>query len=400
MAITVEHTPLDFMPVYNPIEFSFSSDNVAEPAFQYLADVYVDAVKIARFRLDPEPDFDAGLVDISEVLRSQIQSVLCSLTSDKGIFDVKDSTVEYELKIGEAYEVAGVPTEFPDLAVETGIAYFGALKGRDFVDYSKNPSAPQVDSIFSTNAPRIQNIDIGEFGCLQLLTESSTTVTKLVIEVFTGGLSVIHEVTTAIVNTNAYAFASSPGLINLIDPSNFVVPPVQPIITSTNTKYTVEVVLSTGTTEKFTFNISPNCTKYDGVRLWWLNREGGFDSFTFELVSRSSVQIQRKSMKRTPKRLKADLSVEYSKADRTNVNYCNISRDFMLINSNWLTQEESAWLEELADSSEIYWEDDGELISVHEISDAGYEVRKRQNEQIFNQQFTLKFSEDNVRQEG
>jgi hypothetical protein len=55
----------------------------------------------------------------------------------------------------------------------------------------------------------------------------------------------------------------------------------------------------------------------------------------------------------------------------------------MILNSDWITQAESAWLEQLLASPEIYWDNAGELQAIN-ITDSSYEKRKTVNDKIFN----------------
>ena len=401
MAITLIREPEAFTPVYNDMVFTASSTNVAEPAFLYLVDVYINAVLEFRYKVEPDPEFDYMVVDVSNSIEDFVLNSLCSLTSDKGIFDHSASSINYEVKFGEQYEVLGVTTQFPPTATSTKIAYNGSLTSNEFTDYT----GALVESTFNTNSPRLLDVRDGDVGCLQLLTNTGTTVTYLqIITIDANGIPIdTYRIDTSIINAEAYGFASHPATINNIDPSNFilpVVPPVQPIIGYNLgvRSYTVLASLSTGATEVFRYNVVDDCGLYTPKTLHFLNREGGFDQFTFELVSRDSISTQRKSYKQNPNRLKSSGAYDYSKADRTNVNYITSTKNSLKLTSDWITEDESEWLRELMTSPEIYLFDGTDYIAIQEVKESGYEIKKDENGEVFNLSINVLFSADDERQ--
>ena len=82
MAITLIREPEAFTPVYNDMVFTASSTNVAEPAFLYLVDVYINAVLQFRYKVEPDPEFEYMVVDVSNSIEDFVLNSLCSLTSD------------------------------------------------------------------------------------------------------------------------------------------------------------------------------------------------------------------------------------------------------------------------------------------------------------------------------
>ena len=71
----------------------------------------------------------------------------------------------------------------------------------------------------------------------------------------------------------------------------------------------------------------------------------------------------------------------------------------MVLNSNWITETESAWLEELLTSPITYMETT-EGIEVVNVTDSNYEVRKTVNDKLFNLQITIEKTYLKNRQRG
>ena len=398
MAITVIRQPEEFTPAFNDMVFTASSDNEAEPGFLYLVDVYVSATLVARYKVDKDPNYDLLEVDVATAVEGFVSGVVLDPSNTDGIVDQDSVVVNYEVRFGEQYEVAGVTTQFPDLATVSKFAFNGSLTSNEFADFAGG----MQENSFNTNAPVVK-VNVTDIGCFTGMVETGTTITYLEIKVFdpSGILINTYRVDTALSGLNAYGFASHPATINTIDPSNFILPVapvVQPIITTSLGSYTVAVVTSGGNFKPVPFEIVDDCFTYTHQTLLFLNRKGGFDSFTFKKVSRESIQTSRKSFKTNPKRLQSDGSYNYTKADRTNVNYLTSTKTSLKLNSDWLSEEESEWLRELITSPEIYLYDSVELVAVQEVRQTNYEVHKDENGEIFNLSIDVLFSADDERQ--
>ena len=96
--------------------------------------------------------------------------------------------------------------------------------------------------------------------------------------------------------------------------------------------------------------------------------------------------------------------MNYDTSDRTNVNYNIKTTNQIELNANWITEEQSAWLEELFSSPEIYIETivngsgDKGLISVAEIQSNIYPIRTQKADGLFNIDLVLTLSNNNYRQ--
>ena len=96
--------------------------------------------------------------------------------------------------------------------------------------------------------------------------------------------------------------------------------------------------------------------------------------------------------------------MSYDTADRTNVNYNIKSTNQIELNANWITENQSKWLEELFTSPEIYIESvinnkgDKGLISVSEIQSNIYPIKTQKADGLFNIDLVLTLSNNNYRQ--
>jgi hypothetical protein len=141
-----------------------------------------------------------------------------------------------------------------------------------------------------------------------------------------------------------------------------------------------------------TFSLNTECSQYPTVRLHWMNKLGGFDTFNFNKNTINAMDIERKQFK-------APLPIGYSKQDRLKTNYNTTINDKISINSDWITEAESTLLEELATSPVIYLERSAtEFIAVN-ITNTSYEIKTfLTDRKLFNVTFDIEYTYSRYRQ--
>jgi hypothetical protein len=95
------------------------------------------------------------------------------------------------------------------------------------------------------------------------------------------------------------------------------------------------------------FKIDTTCSNYENQRIVFLNRLGGWDYFNFTLDSKKSITISRTEYEKI-------LDWNYTIGDRGKTILAQKAETKMVINSNWITEKDSIWLEELLTSPEVY----------------------------------------------
>lgn len=398
MAITIRNTPDDYVPVHNPIEWTATSTNDAQPAFKYIVQVYIDAAEVWEQKIKAEPKTGNNLlvVNLSGILRNFLTRNLYLPTSNKGILGGDESFTAYQIRIGEEYEVASVLTEFPNLTNATAYTFNGALSRVDFIDFTPSD---YLDTKFLTNAPLVRNTDLMGLGALSLMLDTGTTLTNWTIKTYLNTvLQNTYTVTTALSATQYYMFAAGFDAINNIDPSNITGSPAQPILTSAIDQYTVEATLSTGQTEVRTYNLVAGCLANDPVRVHWFNRLGGYDFFDFALTDRSAYSVERQSMVQQIDSVTGVGVVSYSKQDREQIDYCVTESRVRTLTSDWISEAESEWLKDLISSQDVYIEEGGELIAVN-VQQATYDVMQEKLDQLFQLEISFKYAVDSERQQ-
>jgi hypothetical protein len=128
-------------------------------------------------------------------------------------------------------------------------------------------------------------------------------------------------------------------------------------------------------------------------RLHWLNRLGGFDCFNFDRYYTETSQIERKFYKRPYGNVTSG-SWSYAVSDRNNVNMINTSRKQFVIQTNWISETEAEWLEELMTSPVVYLEESATVLKAVNIIDTSYETKYRQKDKVFNLSLTIELTYD------
>jgi hypothetical protein len=137
MSVTIERQPDDCQPVFNQLRWIVESNNIAQPNFEYICDVYVNGGSTYIARLKRFPDADGyGDFDISRVLADYV-SVTLAESDDNGFNLHRSHYVNYVLKFGEIYN-GTTYTNLTVTSIQTGLMMalsFNQFQNYDYLDY-------------------------------------------------------------------------------------------------------------------------------------------------------------------------------------------------------------------------------------------------------------------------
>lgn len=171
------------------------------------------------------------------------------------------------------------------------------------------------------------------------------------IQTFDNSLAVVNTYTFssymsdyAIQNANNRIWQVGCGTQDITDITNDTLSGIKYIITNLR--------LADGTTyESIVREIVDNCSVYPNVRLAFLNSLGGWDMWNFNLLSKRNLNVNRSEFKRT---LPFSYNVINGRGNRQYNVQSVVGEEEYTINTDWLTEEEYAYLEELISSPEVY----------------------------------------------
>lgn len=372
MAITIYDEPQLIAPAGNPLVFTFSSDQTAQPNFSFIVEVYIDG----QLRLTQEVfrQFNTlGRIDVCEAVQSVVANPEITTAIE---YNATNSMVEYYIKAYEKY--GSTPTIQDDDTSATLLAFNGALEYREWVNFNYDDYDPWQTNFakFLTYFPRSKRALCGmeENFYLGYFEQTGAQTATLVVNLFD-------------INGSNIAFGS----YNITE-SEFVILNVGPQVIIDNTAinqvdfddcyyYTVYVELTDIATETFTIYMDLDCKRYDTYRLHWLNKLGSFDSFTFSLVSTEAANVQSYGYQRDPG-VWDDTSYTYPLYAGQAINFAKTKTETLTLNSDWINQDIQQWLvKSLYDSPLVYLErENGTEFEPVKVTNSNYTLKQRRRD--------------------
>jgi hypothetical protein len=401
MAITINQEPQAFTPAYNENWFVATTTNQAQPNFKFVVDIVFlgDVTYTRRIKRNIYPGSTNKLViDVHRIIENYLTHDI-DLATDE-VTPNANSWKGYIIRVGEEYGTT--PAVYPNLAQSNIILAWNAA-----LDFERFAVYLDVDYIlgfeyspFLTNSPAEQKVSLTDKGWLYMIQNpNGQTFTQAEVKTYdANGL-----VQTVLINNPYNVPASSgecflrmpaaPASLNLLS-SGSINAGTLPIIDSSIVRYTIRTldtgIPNNGSSVTKTFNIVSDCTAYTKYRLHFLNRLGGFDSFSFIKGSMVTDEINKQWYKKPKGQLVGD-AFGYYMYDRLTTQYQTEVKTTYQINSDWIDDDESEWLKELLSSPIIFWEKDGELIAIN-ITDVQYQVKKAVTDMTFNLMVTFETS--------
>jgi len=396
MAITVRQQPANLFPAYNDAVYIVTSTNVAQPNFKFVADIYVNSVKVDRMLIPPHPTELSGKVNVSPLLESRVSVDISA--DDNRILPNTHSNVLYEVKFGEAYGSSGTVI-YPNLTNISGKYLWNAVV--DYPTFCNYSSGDYIGSFLTENPLVKDGIELMVDDNAWLYWNNynlDTSYVKVVTYDSLGTLLGTFKIDNKYSTSRFLRIPTGPYNILNIPDAQFTLG-VQPIITGSVDHYTVQTFnsINVGISGEAEYKIVENCSRYEKRRLQFLNELGGYDTFNFTLVSKETMDIERSIYKKDLGSYGTSYSFVNSPNDRAYSQYHTRIKDKISIQSDWVTEEQLAWLEQLVTSPDVRLDDGLYLIPIN-ITNTSFEKKKVVNEKLFNLQLEYTLSYDRYRQ--
>lgn len=373
MAINIISNPNSVVSAFNQMAFNVSSTQAGQTNFNFIADVYVSGITnaVSRIAIPKQPSVNTCLIDASPILKNYVKNDFFNVSSTYCEPNI-NSRAKYYVQFGELYDVSGIPTiydnlkRFPTSGSNTAVnAIF------DFEDFNTNVwNGYDVSGFgFLTEIPERITIEQG-----QELRLSFYDPSNLIRYLYVDG---IYE-DAIIANKVSGEFLYNVNIKNLLGQAA----PYQTIGT-----HTITLANSFVTAVKtITIEIVAACSKFDTIRLHWLNNLGGWDSYNFTKQSLKSMDIDRKQFKKMQ-------SINYSKSDRLKTNYNTTITDKLQINSDWISDEMADWFQGLLTSPIVYLERGADNFIAVNITNSNYLIQQYLNaRKLHNLQLEIEYS--------
>ena len=416
MSITINSEPAEHGAGYNQLVFDITSSSTAQTNFNFVIDVYVGGVKVNRQLYPKQPASTSLKLDVSPVVKNYLSADFLNASSTL-LSANTNSRCAYYVQFGEAYnDASGILNIYPNLTKSNDkFAYNSVFDFEEFepLAFSKINIASGFTLQYNTNqykyAGQYKTITYfdpitklkgslsngnNKFAYINgyLTTFPATVVPGMGISgtgipantfitnvLFDTGLGcVVIEMSNAAISSTisnvtissrvntikVKQYNSSGSLLStntetITGSLTTFVYNVNPdkingfSLNSNTAYYDVEFLFVVGFTEVLIettrINIVPPCTKYGTYRLHWLNQYGGWEAYNFTAVNQKSMEVNRTQYKKM-------LPLGYIDADRLKVNYNTEITDNVLLNSDWITDEQSDWMQGLFESPLIWLE--------------------------------------------
>lgn len=410
--ISILQQPQAYTPAYNDNVWVVTSDKKTQANFRYIADVIVNGQSF-RQAVFPHPTYSTGVFNVGRIVENYITN---TLSKDNQFKECVGSIINYSVQFGEEFGLSSSGTTiYPNQVssskyVWNGIVDYLPYANYNYTTYVSKKLGSFLETLrkadFLTNAPSSGVIRSDEDAWLTAMTENADTFTYANINTYDISNNLIQNVKVindyrAVSGTNSMMVRFGSGTNNLNDiPSSGVITGSQPIITDSVSKYSISFETDANyiKTNTYWYLIDNTCTKYDTFRFHFLNKVGGWDSFTFIRASVRRAEINRSTYKKRSSDMLTSTTYGYSAKDSNMIDYDIKMREIYRVQSDWIKEDTYEWLYELFTSPQVYVDDATYGLVAVNILNSAYDFKQDVRDKLFNIEIEFRYSFDNYRQ--
>ena len=381
MAVTVlSGSPQVATPVYNKMLFKVSGSLIAQPNYRYVCDVKNPAgTTLARLKCDKLPTTNFGFFDVAKVVETLIAPTKPSLTQT-GFVDHAGYYSGYRLDFMEEY--GNTPVVYTGIVttVSGNVAFAGNLEQLELATWSSTLYFPstvsdEVSEALTSVANRM--VYSNGYGWLAV-GQSGSVYTAAAVQYFnSAGVSQRSfevAVPSGIASQTINRFGAGPMNLKSLTSGQCSDSQAGSVSfpTGDGAYYTIAFLDSGGnTTKSYRHTLGP-CERFNSIPVHFQNKYGGIDSYTFTLKNRKRANITRQTFG-----YNSDVyaTTTYDKVWSGEFDY------IYALNSDWLTDAESAWLIEMVRSGQVWLELDGQLVEAI-VNANTYQFTTRRNDRL------------------
>ncbi len=421
MAILVQQKPAEKSLVYNDNIWIFGSTIGTLTNFRYHVKVLQYPITIPATIHHEDyiyPRQEAqGLTyfDPSRILESLLSHDVSIPDADHNGFIANDNShTEYYLVITEQQRNASNVwvNVSPHLSVDR-VVWNGGIRKRDWLTFDYSDYEMEVgvtDTKFLTSGPTTRYQNSADSSWLYFTAKEDDAPRYLQVKSYDAAGSILS--TETIENPNDTAISENPftgrkyqfarvvtgredlnatdaaykSAANIVDPSAVY--------------YTVQLRSSHGIlSELYTYWMDQKCSKFDTIRLHWLNEFGGFDSYNFILKHTLDTDIDRRSYHQEHHTWGAAGTFDYGTDSRGKTDYSVEMADRIRINSDYMDETDAAWMQSLIESPVVFQEIGSDLVAVN-IKASTYTKKTTINDKLKQYEIDLEYSLKENRQRG
>jgi hypothetical protein len=353
------------------------SSNSGQVDFKYVFDVYVDGVQLVRTKIFPEPSNGRGYFDAMPVVSNEITYgwfVPTSANNSEASWLSQSDTLNekiYQIRVGEDYS----GTTYLNLASGnvTAYNYSAPLFKRRQINIGQKLNNWLTNRPLKIKAKTTDKIIIPYFGStlnyINVVPYNANNVALSGFAYYTNTLKKYNEIDIGVSALNRMSF------------SNYSFN----VITSQVAYYLVNMQNTGATTLTSIIRVDIDCNpNYTPINLYFINAYGMFDTARFNLASRLTMDVERKTFEQRNYTFN-NSSVDYYNSqnvyNESKINYGSKSNHSYKLTMDFPNDAEYVWLAELIVSPQIYAEIDGNYYPVT-IKNSNYEYSTYTNNKL------------------
>lgn len=418
MALTIQDQPITNRPEpsFAPIEYLVSSTETAQSGFKVIASLFTDPsgdnTKIATLQLNTIPSATQVVTDIQNIIQSFVTSDYTILTGDtvdisqSDLTDFKIAFQEYYSGALQGSAVSG--NTFSSWNSSPKYIEWADLSGgtKDYYDWSIEDASSETDKEFlngfeqdaewfnlgkSNNFLKVRSTQ--KYQSSWIMRSGNTDTYKIYLLTMDDTFSTILSTTMTAANT-AGLYTLDVGASEIASHSWGTTPVM------TNVKYYALRILNftedVWATKTIMFEIDDCENTYTDYELHWLNRKGGYDSFTFSGKSNQTTSINKNFAKYNTRTIGASSITHNTYAQRKRAFHTSLKDNYRL-NSRLLKDFEVEGLEDLFSSPEVYWKNGSNFQAVN-VTGNTFEHAKSENGQVYSMEVSMEVDNSDKRQ--
>lgn len=378
MAVTIHTTPEDFTPSDNPVQWTFSSDQTAQPNFYYLVKVYVNDVLYANEGpIYPESGIYARY-DASHIASDNCNT---PTISDDIVLDA-NNYCKIKITVVERY---GDPVaDGASTAASNITCWKASMRKDDFVDWDASDYIPTggADGAWITNYPTYPKVKrtAEEMRLLMINNENSVT---LVFKLYDSAGSVVA--------TDTYGFTATSYELLIVNCTPSVIVTETSITSANFTNSAYYTVSTTGVLmPEYRIDLSDDCTYDTYKRIHFLSSWGSIESYSFNLITRFSGDVKSHGYEKNWGEWNGN-AFQRTKEQGTVIDFAKEAMIKQRCISDWLPQSVQNYFQiDLKASPLVYVEDPVESLFVRRrVTNKTIEWKIQENDMLFLEQLDI-----------
>lgn len=382
MSYDLKYEPVEFSSAHGDLVYvvfdTVKANSPSFPNFKYVADVYVGGVMVSRLKAFPDPVNNFGVFNIGNIVRNYVDSQLSNPDFTSIQSDVLDNYfASVQVKFGNEY--GATPTLTTNLLLSDLTNFYSYYTGR-LVGTAQQNLSTYYGNFATTRPTRTSVMSNATINLLSLFPNDSN-----------GTLTVItyNQAGSVLATETATIDINDPDYLNILNLSPSVLSDILSLSFDNAAYYTVQYVPDDEPAEyvsrvyRFDLDCEP---RYEVYTLHFLNRLGGYESYSFSKRSKRSIDIQRKDFTKLKYTIDSNGDMQYNNGVVMNddsVTYYGNFKEKLELNCDWLTEDQLTWLSELVKSPQVYIQSNGYLVPF-KITDQSFEYKQRAGDRNFN----------------